>query len=182
MSNRSRTELRVKSTSIRQPSSPSSTGLTATTNRSNDSCLSSALTTSSLVIAEGHGWFLRRYDRRRATQFLAFLDALPTLVVQGFDVVELSKVRKVLAQVRDQNLTLADAHGLVVMKDRRIASCWSTDRHMGLTGADLQPALSLYADSAGKGIGGGLRRKIAIISAAATPETKPVAANQTWSG
>ena len=30
------------------------------------------LTTSSLVIAEGHGWFLRRYDQRRAIQFLAF--------------------------------------------------------------------------------------------------------------
>ncbi len=96
-----------------------------------------ALTTSSLVIAEGHGWFLRRYDRHRAMQFLAFLDTLPTLVVQGFDSAELSKVRKILAKSGDQNLTLADAHGLAVMKDRRIAVCWSTDRHMGLTGAEL---------------------------------------------
>ena len=32
-----------------------------------------ALATSAPVIAEGHGWFLRRYDRHRATQFLAFL-------------------------------------------------------------------------------------------------------------
>ncbi len=37
----------------------------------------------------------------------------------------------------DQNLTLGDAHGLVVMKDRRNALCWSTDRHLSLTGVDL---------------------------------------------
>ena len=35
------------------------------------------LATSSLVVAEGHGWFLRRYDRRRAIQFLAFIDVQP---------------------------------------------------------------------------------------------------------
>ena len=38
-----------------------------------------ALVTSALVIAEGHGWFLRRYDQPRAVQFLAFIDALPNL-------------------------------------------------------------------------------------------------------
>jgi predicted nucleic acid-binding protein len=96
-----------------------------------------ALVTSALVIAEGHGWFLRRYDRRRATQFLAFVDALPALSVQPFDATELSKVRLVLSRFADQDLTLADAHGLVVMKDRRNAICWSTDRHMGLTGVAL---------------------------------------------
>src|ERR1039458_7049090 len=39
------------------------------------------LVTSALVIAEGHGWFLRRYDQRRAVQFLNFLDALPGLAI-----------------------------------------------------------------------------------------------------
>src|SRR6202007_2585678 len=82
-----------------------------------------ALVTSALVIAEGHGWFLRRYDRRRATQFLAVVDALPALSVQPFDASELSKVRLVLSRFADQDLTLADAHGLVVMKDRRNAIC-----------------------------------------------------------
>ena len=50
-----------------------------------------ALITSSLVIAEGHGWFLRRYDQRRAVQFLAFVDALPALIIRGFDRSELAK-------------------------------------------------------------------------------------------
>ena len=39
--------------------------------------------TPALVLAEGHGWFLRRYDRRRAIQFLAFVDALPDLMMSG---------------------------------------------------------------------------------------------------
>jgi predicted nucleic acid-binding protein len=96
-----------------------------------------ALATSALVIAEGHGWFLRRYDRYRATQFLAFVDSLPALTVQPVDGTELSKSRRMLASFDDRNLTLADAHGLAIMKDRRCAVCWSTDRHMGLTGVSL---------------------------------------------
>jgi len=95
------------------------------------------LVTSALVIAEGHGWFLRRYDRHRATDFLAFLEALPRLTIQAFDATELSKVRKTLTRFNDQTLTLADAHGLVIMQDRQNAICWSTDRHLGLTGVDL---------------------------------------------
>src|SRR5271168_3367756 len=86
-----------------------------------------ALVTSALVIAEGHGWFLRRYDRHRAAEFLAFIDSLPALTVQAFDVAELSKTRLILSKFGDQNLTLADAHGLVVMKDHRSTVCWSTD-------------------------------------------------------
>jgi predicted nucleic acid-binding protein len=96
-----------------------------------------ALVTSALVIAEGHGWFLRRYDRHRATEFLAFLKALPQMTVQAFDAAELSKARAVLARYSDQTLTLADAHGLVIMKERRNSVCWSTDWHLGLTGVPL---------------------------------------------
>ena len=37
----------------------------------------------------------------------------------------------------DQMLTLADAHGLSIRKERRIKACWSTDRHLSLTGVSL---------------------------------------------
>jgi predicted nucleic acid-binding protein len=63
------------------------------------------LVTSAIVIAEGHGWFLRRYDRQRALQ--------------------------------GEKLTLADSHGLAIVNERRIGTCWSTDCHLGLTGAAL---------------------------------------------
>jgi predicted nucleic acid-binding protein len=95
------------------------------------------LVTSALVLAEGHGWFLRRYDQRRAVEFLNFVDVLPSLTIVGFDAEAVARSTKLLKKYNDQKLTLADAHGLTVMSSRRIASCWSTDRHMGLMGATL---------------------------------------------
>jgi len=95
------------------------------------------LVTSALVVAEGHGWFLRRYDRSRAIQFLNFIDDLSVLAIQGFDREELTKTSQLVKKFGDQPLTLADAHGLVMINQRRIPTCWSTDRHLGLTGAKL---------------------------------------------
>ena len=40
-----------------------------------------ALLTTTLVVAEGHGWFLRRYDRHRALQFLAMVEAMTPLSI-----------------------------------------------------------------------------------------------------
>lgn len=98
------------------------------------------LVTSALVIAEGHGWFLRRYDRHRAGQFLGFIETLPALAIKAFDGVELASVRSMLSRFGDQNLTLADAHGLEIMGRRRCGTCWATDRHLGLTGVKLATA------------------------------------------
>ena len=95
-----------------------------------------ALRTSSLVIVEAHGWFLRRYHRERALQFLAFVDTLP-MQISSFDDAELKKATQYLKKFADQNLTIADAHGLALMVERRIMNCWSTDRHLALTGATL---------------------------------------------
>jgi predicted nucleic acid-binding protein len=97
----------------------------------------SPLVTSALVIAEGHGWFLRRYDRNRAIQFLNFIDALSVLAIRPFDHEQLTKTSALVRKFGDQSLTLADAHGLVIIDERRISTCWSTDRHLGLTGASL---------------------------------------------
>jgi predicted nucleic acid-binding protein len=96
-----------------------------------------ALVTSALVIAEGHGWFLRRYDHNRAIQFLNFIGDLTVLAIQRFDHEELIKTIRLVKKFSDQSLTLADAHGLVITTERRISTCWSTDRHLGLTGAKL---------------------------------------------
>lgn len=95
------------------------------------------LVTSALVIAEGHGWFLRRYDGRRAIEFLGFVGELPRLQIEAFDQVQVAEVRPLVLRFADQPLTLADAHGLAIMNHRRIRTCWSTDRHLGLCGANL---------------------------------------------
>jgi predicted nucleic acid-binding protein len=95
------------------------------------------LVTSALVIAEGHGWFLRRYDRKRAVQFLAFIDVLPGLTIEAFDTGGLVLASRIVKKYGEQKLTLADAHGLAIMQARRSTACWSTDRHLGLAGVPL---------------------------------------------
>jgi predicted nucleic acid-binding protein len=95
------------------------------------------LVTSALVIAEGHGWFLRRYDAGRAIQFLNFIEDLGPLTVLPFDTSELTRATRIVKRFADQKLTLADAHGLLVMAARKNSICWSTDRHLGLTGVRL---------------------------------------------
>jgi predicted nucleic acid-binding protein len=96
-----------------------------------------ALVTSALVIAEGHGWFLRRYDRRRAIEFLSFVSTLSVLETQPFDAGALARSSAVLKRFADQDLTLADAHGLAIMESRKLKNCWSTGHHMALGGAIL---------------------------------------------
>ncbi len=95
------------------------------------------LVTSALVVAEGYGWFLRRYDGRRAIQFLNLLEELPRLAIEAFSGEHLRAAAEILRRYSDRALTLADAHGLAVMRRRRISVCWSTDRHLGLMGASL---------------------------------------------
>ena len=95
------------------------------------------LATSALVVAEGHGWFLRRYDRTRALQFLAMIEDMKPLAILPVDRPELAAGAALLRRFSDQDLTLADAVGLHLMGAQRIKSCWSTDRHLGLTGIPL---------------------------------------------
>jgi predicted nucleic acid-binding protein len=94
------------------------------------------LIASALVVAEGHGWFLRRYDRQRAMQFLHFVSELP-MTIEAFDESHLQQATALIQKFKDQNLTLADADGLAIMQQRQLQQCWSTDRHLGLMGATL---------------------------------------------
>jgi predicted nucleic acid-binding protein len=93
--------------------------------------------TTTLVIAEGHAWFLRRYDRFRALQFLAMIEDLKPLKVAPVGSAEQAGATQLLRKFSDQDLTLTDAVGLHVMQERRIGTCWSTDFHLGLTGVKL---------------------------------------------
>ena len=96
-----------------------------------------SLVTTALVLAEGHGWFLRRFDRTRALQFAAFIEDLHPLQVVPVGAEEHAGGVRLLRRFSDQDLTLADAVGLHVMKVLGIDACWSTDFHLGLTGGPL---------------------------------------------
>jgi len=95
------------------------------------------MVTSSLVITETHGWFLRRYNNFRANQFLLFVSDLPFIEIISFGDKEVEKSKKILHQFSDQKLTLVDAHGIQIIKERKIKVCWSTDRHFSLSNSTL---------------------------------------------
>ena len=95
------------------------------------------LITTTLVIAEGHGWFLKRYDQNRALEFLNMVDVMEPLKIASVGQQEQKSAMEILRKYPDQPLTLADAVGLHIMGSRGIKRCWSTDRHLGLTGVSL---------------------------------------------
>jgi predicted nucleic acid-binding protein len=95
------------------------------------------LVTTTLVVAEGHAWFLRRFDRTRALQFLSMIEDMRPLEVVGVGQKEQSSATVLLRRFSDQNLTMTDAVGLHVMRSQRLKHCWSTDHHLGLTGIPL---------------------------------------------
>ncbi len=95
------------------------------------------LLTTALVVAEGHGWFLRRYDRTRALQFLAMIEAMTPLRVLPVGPREQAAGGDLLRRFSDQDLTLADAVGLHIIASRGVGTVWSTDFHLGLSGTPL---------------------------------------------
>jgi predicted nucleic acid-binding protein len=96
-----------------------------------------ALITTALVIGEAHAWFARRFDATRGLRFLAMIEAMKPLRTVSGGRREQEAGIGLLRRFPDQRLTLADAVGLHVMEARKIRSCWSTDRHLGLTGVPL---------------------------------------------
>ena len=96
-----------------------------------------SLITTTLVVAEGHAWFLRRYDRTRALQFMAMVEDMTPLRIASVGPHEQAAATDVLRRFSDQDLTLTDAVGLHLMKAQRLRTCWSTDRHLALTGVSL---------------------------------------------
>ena len=96
-----------------------------------------ALVTTPLVIAEGHGWFLRRYDSYRALQFIAMVEAMTPLRILAVGPKLQKAAHDQLRRFSDQRLTLVDAVGIELMQQRGTPRCWSTDRHLGLGGASL---------------------------------------------
>ena len=96
-----------------------------------------ALLTTSLVIGEGHAWFLRRFDVTRGLRFLAMIEAMKPLRTVSVGPREQAAGVEMLRRFSDQRMTLADAVGLHIMQARKIRSCWSTDRQLGLTGVPL---------------------------------------------
>lgn len=89
------------------------------------------------MAAEGHAWFLRRFDIDHGLRFIGVLEDMPFLRILGAGEHEIAEAAKILRRFNDQDLTLVDAVGLHLITSRSTSMCWSTDRQLGLTGAPL---------------------------------------------
>jgi predicted nucleic acid-binding protein len=95
--------------------------------------------TSLAVISETYSWFLHRMGEESARNFRLLIDSLV-----GLEVLELTRehhegVVKMLEKLRGAKLSYVDASSLVFMSQKKIRQVWSTDHHLGLTGAEVQP-------------------------------------------
>jgi predicted nucleic acid-binding protein len=95
--------------------------------------------TSLLVVSETYSWFLHRHGEEAARALRTFVDNLEGLRIYGADLQHHRKVARCLDRLRGTKLTYVDASSLCFMERHKIRKVWSTDHHLGLTGAEVLP-------------------------------------------
>ena len=97
--------------------------------------------TSVLVWSEAYNWFLDRHGDEAARSFGSMVASLEGLVMFTADQDHHARVCRMSDRLRHEKLTYVDASSLVLMGDQGIRTVWSTDRRLGLTGAEVLPRL-----------------------------------------
>jgi predicted nucleic acid-binding protein len=97
--------------------------------------------TSLLVVAETYSWFLHRHGEEAARSLRTFLDNLDGLRLYEVDRQHHAQVVRMLDRLRGAKLTYVDASSLCFLERHKIRKVWSTDRHLGLTGAEITPRI-----------------------------------------
>ena len=95
--------------------------------------------TSLLVISESYSWCLHRHGEEAARNLRAFISALTGLTILGVTLDDHKRTLRVLDRFRGAKLTYVDAASLGWIEQRKINTVWSTDHHLGLTGAEILP-------------------------------------------
>ena len=95
--------------------------------------------TSLLVISESYSWFLHRHGEEAARNLRSFIAALTGLTMLPATLDDHERTLRVLDRFRGTKLTYVDAASLGWIEQRRIKTVWSTDHHLGLTGAEILP-------------------------------------------
>ncbi len=95
--------------------------------------------TSYLVLSETYSWFLHRHGEEAARSFRRFADDLDDLRVLDVNRDHHRKVTGMLDRLRGAKLTYVDASSLCFMERNKLRQVWSTDHHLGLTGAEVLP-------------------------------------------
>src|SRR5207249_3129256 len=92
--------------------------------------------TSLLVVSEAYSWFLHRMGEEAAREFLRFLGSLPRLTLHQARTALHDATLKMLRRFHGSKLTYVDASSIAILEARKIKRVWSTDHHLGLTGAE----------------------------------------------
>lgn len=95
--------------------------------------------TSVLVWSEAYNWFLDQHGDEAARSFGSMVASLEGLVMCTADEDHHARVCRMADRWRHEHLTYVDASNLVLMDEHDIATVWSTDRRLGLTGAEVLP-------------------------------------------
>jgi predicted nucleic acid-binding protein len=95
--------------------------------------------TSLLVFAECYSWFLHRHGEESARSLRAFVSVLKPLRILTVAMEDHEYTLRMLDRFRGSKLTYVDAASLVWIERRKIKTVWSTDHHLGLTGAEIVP-------------------------------------------
>lgn len=95
--------------------------------------------TTELVISETYSWFLHQAGEEIARQFRLFVAVIPKLRVLHSSAETSEATAKMLEKHRGAKLTYVDAHSLAQLDAQKIASVWSTDYHLSLTGRQIRP-------------------------------------------
>jgi predicted nucleic acid-binding protein len=96
-------------------------------------------TTSLLVVSEGYSWFLHRHGEEAARGFRSFIATLKGLDLLAVTAEDHRRALQMLDRFRGAKLTYVDAASLGWIQQRKIKTVWSTDHHLGLTGAEILP-------------------------------------------
>jgi predicted nucleic acid-binding protein len=96
--------------------------------------------TTNLVVAETHALLLRRGGREAALRFLTEVRSDPLVVETSTPDLEGRAIAEWLVRYDDQNFTLTDAVGFVVMENRGIRDALALDRHFAIAGFVTLPA------------------------------------------
>ena len=97
--------------------------------------------TSLLVVSEAYSWFLHRHGEESARSLRALIDNLDGLRIFAADLAHHRQVLRLLDRLRGMKLTYVDASSLCLMEHHKIREVWSTDHHLGLTGAEVLPRI-----------------------------------------
>lgn len=95
--------------------------------------------TSELVISETYSWFLHQAGEEIARQFRLFVGAIPKLRILFSGTGAFEATAGMLDKHRGAKLTYVDAASLVHLGEQKIATVWSTDYPLSLTGRTIKP-------------------------------------------